>query len=127
MQLTRFARLFGDNASGQKTLENFLIPIASDEVAILDADPNFPEHGVLTLTLRGGTMNGHRYGGAVCESAAIAAGAGTAHGVPTGLAPPANRPGLQQLHVRIGDYRDFLLNAIMALTRAREANNDAQG
>ena len=54
VQLTRFARLFGDNASAQKTLENFLIPIASDEVAILDADPNFPEHGVLTLTLRGG-------------------------------------------------------------------------
>ena len=42
------------------------------------------------------------------------------------LLTPMNRPGLQQLHVRLGDYRDFLLNAILALSRSRETDDNVQ-
>ncbi len=38
---------YGELAAG-------VLPLGPMEVARLDADPNFPEHGVLTLTMRGG-------------------------------------------------------------------------
>jgi hypothetical protein len=35
-------------------LQNGVLPLANDEVAQLDNDPNFPEHGVLKIVVRGG-------------------------------------------------------------------------
>jgi hypothetical protein len=35
-------------------IANGILPIAFQEIAQLDSDPNFPEHGVLTFDLRGG-------------------------------------------------------------------------
>src|SRR5262249_28108617 len=35
-------------------LQNGVLPIANNEIAQLDNDPNFPEHGVLKITARGG-------------------------------------------------------------------------
>ena len=54
VELTRFARLYADDAAARETLANSMIPIDADEVAILDGDPNYPEHGNLGLTMRGG-------------------------------------------------------------------------
>jgi hypothetical protein len=50
VKLTRFQRL--DAAPGEPG--DAIIQIAADEVAQLDADPNFPERGMLTLTVEEG-------------------------------------------------------------------------
>jgi hypothetical protein len=47
----RLERL-GEGPYGER--EEGVLPLGPMEVAKLDADPNFPEHGVLTLTMRGG-------------------------------------------------------------------------
>jgi hypothetical protein len=44
-------RLF---AAPSHELENGLLPLAPWEIAQLDNDPNFPEHGTLEITVRGG-------------------------------------------------------------------------
>jgi hypothetical protein len=49
--VTRFERL-GEGNQGE--LENGILSLGSLEVAQLDNDPNFPEHGKLTLTMQGG-------------------------------------------------------------------------
>jgi hypothetical protein len=49
--VTALHRLF---APPNHELKNGVLPLANDEIAQLDNDPNFPEHGVLKLTVRGG-------------------------------------------------------------------------
>jgi hypothetical protein len=54
VELTRFARLYASDADAAKTLDANIISIAPDEIARLDSDPNFPEHGRLQLNPLGG-------------------------------------------------------------------------
>ncbi len=49
--VTRFERQFvGPN----RELENGVLPLAANEIAQLDNDPNYPEHGQLTIEIHGG-------------------------------------------------------------------------
>lgn len=52
--LLHFARAGAAEADARATLHNALLPMASDEIAQLDGDPDFPEHGTLTLAMKGG-------------------------------------------------------------------------
>jgi hypothetical protein len=54
VEFTRFARLNSSDADAAQSKDENLIAIAVDEIAVLEGDPNFPEHGRLTLDLRGG-------------------------------------------------------------------------
>jgi hypothetical protein len=54
VELTAFARADADDGLARKSLADGLVAIATDEIAQLDNDPDFPEHGVLKLTPRGG-------------------------------------------------------------------------
>jgi hypothetical protein len=54
VELTAFARADADDDLARRNLADGLIAIAADEIAQLDNDPDFPEHGVLKLTPRGG-------------------------------------------------------------------------
>jgi hypothetical protein len=49
--VTRFERL-GEGDQGER--DAGLLPLGPLEIAQLDNDPNFPEHGKLSLTLGGG-------------------------------------------------------------------------
>ncbi len=51
VQVTRFQRQGQDDA---KPLADGFLPLGRLEIARLDNDPNFPEHGVLRLDLHGG-------------------------------------------------------------------------
>jgi predicted phage baseplate assembly protein len=51
VRVTRLQRLFED-PNGE--LENGLLPLGPDEIAQLDDDPDFPEHGQLELVMKGG-------------------------------------------------------------------------
>ena len=51
VRVTKLNRLF---ELPNRELENGVLPIGSLEVAQLDNDPNFPEHGKLTLIVQGG-------------------------------------------------------------------------
>jgi hypothetical protein len=42
------------NEGANHEIENGILPLGPGEIAQLDNDPSFPEHGKLTLTLRGG-------------------------------------------------------------------------
>ena len=49
--VTKLERLYeGPNAE----IENGILRLGSDEIAQLDNDPSFPEHGTLTLVMEGG-------------------------------------------------------------------------
>jgi hypothetical protein len=54
--VTKFQRLFAAPAGviDRVALESGILTLNSPEVAQLDNDPSFPEHGRLTLTLGGG-------------------------------------------------------------------------
>jgi hypothetical protein len=54
VELTRLARLYATEGDAKRSLEDNLIAIAPNEIAQLEADPNFPERGSLTLRLKGG-------------------------------------------------------------------------
>ena len=54
VELTRLARLFAPQAEATATRNANVIAIAPDEVPQLDANPNFPERGLLELEMRGG-------------------------------------------------------------------------
>lgn len=54
VELTAFARGDADGDLAHKSLADGLVAIAADEIAQLDNDPDFPEHGVVKLTPRGG-------------------------------------------------------------------------
>jgi len=54
VSLRRFARADAAAADAARTLADALLPMAADEIAQLDADPDFPERGMLTLTMKGG-------------------------------------------------------------------------
>ncbi len=49
--VTRFARLF---ESPNRELENGVLPLRVDEIAQLDNDPTYPEHGKLEIVVNGG-------------------------------------------------------------------------
>jgi len=51
VRVTRFQRLFQD---ANHELDNGVIPLHFDEVAQLDNDPSFPEHGKLEIKISGG-------------------------------------------------------------------------
>ncbi|GAC1342969.1 MAG: putative baseplate assembly protein [Ktedonobacteraceae bacterium] len=51
LKFNTFERLFG---GPHKELENEFLPIGPMEIAQLDNDPSFPEHGKLVLDMRGG-------------------------------------------------------------------------
>jgi hypothetical protein len=51
VRVTRLQRLF-EEPNGE--LENGLLPLRPDEIAQLDDDPDFPEHGQLELVMKGG-------------------------------------------------------------------------
>ena len=51
VQLTRLQRLF---EAPNKEIENGVLPLSNLEVARLDNDPSFPEHGKLQLEIKGG-------------------------------------------------------------------------
>jgi len=51
VKVTRFQRLF---QAPNHELENGVLPLGSDEIAQLDNDPNYPEHGKLTIQVNGG-------------------------------------------------------------------------
>lgn len=51
VQVTKLQRLY-EFPNGE--LESGVLPIGPMEVARLDSDPNFPEHGILVLDVRGG-------------------------------------------------------------------------
>jgi hypothetical protein len=53
-ELLLFARFGSSSAEAARTLSNGVIEIASDEIAQLDNDPDFPERGVIGLLMRGG-------------------------------------------------------------------------
>jgi hypothetical protein len=52
--LLHFARAGAAVADASATLHNALLPMAADEIAQLDGNPDFPEHGTLTLAMKGG-------------------------------------------------------------------------
>ncbi|MYM90998.1 putative baseplate assembly protein [Rugamonas sp. FT82W] len=52
--MVAFARADAATADAQRTLADGLLPIAADEIAQLDGNPDFPERGTLTLNVRGG-------------------------------------------------------------------------
>lgn len=54
VELVTFARMYASAAEARRSREDMVIAIAPDEVARLDSDPNFPEHGCLKLELKGG-------------------------------------------------------------------------
>jgi hypothetical protein len=54
VEVTRFARLGARPSAAARSLAENLVRIHADEVAVLSGDRNFPEHGQLTLRLRGG-------------------------------------------------------------------------
>jgi len=51
VDVTRMKRLF---AAPNHEIENGILPLTSGEIAQLDNDPNYPEHGKLALVMRGG-------------------------------------------------------------------------
>ena len=51
VQVTKLQRQF---AAADRELENGVLPFGPLEVARLDNDPSFPEHGKLTLDMQGG-------------------------------------------------------------------------
>jgi hypothetical protein len=51
VKVTRFQRLF---ESANHEIENGVLPLRVNEVAQLDNDPNFPEHGKLEIQVGGG-------------------------------------------------------------------------
>jgi len=51
VEVTRFQRLF---ESANHEIENGVLPLRVNEVAQLDNDPNFPEHGKLEIQVGGG-------------------------------------------------------------------------
>ena len=51
VQVTRFHRLF---ESPNRELENGVLPLQVDEIAQLDKDPTYPEHGKLEIQVNGG-------------------------------------------------------------------------
>lgn len=51
VRVTRFQRLF---EAPNKELENGILPLGAHEIALLDNDPNYPEHGRLVIHVRGG-------------------------------------------------------------------------
>lgn len=54
VELTYFARLYDSAAAAARSKDDNVIAIAADEIAVLEGDANFPEHGRLTLRMRGG-------------------------------------------------------------------------
>lgn len=54
VRLLRIARDDASAPDAARTLADGLLPMAADEIAQLDADPDFPERGRLTLTMKGG-------------------------------------------------------------------------
>lgn len=51
VQVTKFHRLFG---GPNHEIENGVLPLSTSEIAQLDNDPNFPEHGKLEIVMSGG-------------------------------------------------------------------------
>jgi hypothetical protein len=51
VKVTRFQRLF---ESANHEIENGVLPLRVNEIAQLDNDPNFPEHGKLEIQVGGG-------------------------------------------------------------------------
>lgn len=51
VRVSRMQRLF---LPANREVENGLLPLASHEIARLDGDPNHPEHGQLSIVVRGG-------------------------------------------------------------------------
>ncbi|HKP72084.1 MAG TPA: hypothetical protein VJT82_04045, partial [Pyrinomonadaceae bacterium] len=51
VRVTKLQRLF---EATREEIENGVLPLGAFEVAQLDNDPNYPEHGRLTLSLKGG-------------------------------------------------------------------------
>jgi hypothetical protein len=51
VRVTRFQRLFHPP---NHELENGILPLGTNEIALLDNDPNYPEHGRLVIHVRGG-------------------------------------------------------------------------
>jgi hypothetical protein len=51
IQVVRFHRLF---EAPRGEIENGILPLRPDEIAQLDNDPNYPEHGRLRIQVRGG-------------------------------------------------------------------------
>jgi hypothetical protein len=49
--VTKFQRLF---APSNKEIANGILPLATNEIAQLDNDPNYPEHGKLVIDVKGG-------------------------------------------------------------------------
>jgi hypothetical protein len=49
--VTRFQRLF---ESANREIENGVLPLRVNEIAQLDNDPNYPEHGKLEIQVKGG-------------------------------------------------------------------------
>ncbi|HEX4696954.1 MAG TPA: putative baseplate assembly protein [Candidatus Udaeobacter sp.] len=49
--VTRFQRLF---ESANREIENGVLPLRVNEIAQLDRDPNYPEHGKLEIQVKGG-------------------------------------------------------------------------
>ena len=49
--VTRFQRLF---ESANHEIENGVLPLRVNEIAQLDNDPNYPEHGKLEIQVKGG-------------------------------------------------------------------------
>jgi hypothetical protein len=54
VELTRFARMDASTADAALSLDANAITIAADEIAIFEADANFPERGRLQLDVQGG-------------------------------------------------------------------------
>jgi hypothetical protein len=51
VKVTKLERLY-EGPNGE--IENGILRLGSDEIAQLDNDPSFPEHGTLTLVMEGG-------------------------------------------------------------------------
>lgn len=51
VRVKRFQRLF---QPPNHELDNGILPLGTNEIALLDNDPNFPEHGRLVIDVRGG-------------------------------------------------------------------------
>ena len=106
VEVTQFERLYQPGDDG---LRNWQLVFGPDEIARCDNDPNYPEHGVLTLTVARRPMSD---GAADC-GCDCGACAGVTQSTPVII---DNTPGLTHVSARIGIYSSFLDSMIAGLS-----------
>ena len=119
VEVTRFQRLF---ESANHEIENGVLTLRVNEIAQLDNDPNFPEHGKLEIQVVGDDDTMKKTCGCTAETC------GCCEGIQV-LTPQstANRPGLSALNYRVGTHGTFLETMKARLTTMTVDVPDAEG